>query len=211
MEQDAAASQPGSEAFASAHRRLLADDSIQFDLPQWSVPKPPAWLEPLQDLLETIAPFFIYIFWGAVILGAAIILAVIFMELRGVAWRMPWQKDVAEETEQENWLPDRAVAEILLSEADALAASGRYDEAVHLLLHRSVADIAQRLPDFLRPSFTARDIAGSDALPALPRAAFDQMRIIVESGVFAQRPVDAGQWQEARQAYGRFAFREAWA
>ena len=61
-------------------------------------------------------------------------------------------------------------------EADALAARGDYDEAVHLLLRRSVADIAGRLPDFLRPSLTARDIASAASVPTRARNAFSRDR-----------------------------------
>jgi hypothetical protein len=98
----------------------------------------------------------------------------------------------------------------LLAEADALAAQGEYDKAVHLLLRRSVADIATRLPDFLRPSLTSRDIAAEPSLPAQARAAFTQIARIVESALFARRPVGAQGWRDARGAYERFAFRDAW-
>lgn len=205
MEEDQA------QSFDEAHRQLLADGSIQFDLPQWAEPKPPEWLQPFTDVLRAIGPYMIYFFWGAVIVGAIVILALIAMEMAGVAWKFPWQRAPSSEAEEEAWRPDPAVAQVLLSEADELAARGRYDEAVHLLLHRSVADIAQRMPDFLRPSLTARDIAGSRALPEQPRGAFDKMRGIVESAIFARQPVGAEEWREARGAYERFAFKDAWA
>lgn len=213
MEQDATTAGQGSvdKSFDEVHRQLLSDSSIQFDLPKWSPPKPPKWAEPLADFLQWIAPYLIYFFWGAVILGVALILALIFMEMGGVKWKMPWHRAAPEEQEPEVWRPDATVAQILLSEADDLAAKGRFEEAVHLLLHRSVADIAQRLPDFLRPSLTARDIAASPVLPAQPRSAFDRMRDIVEAGVFARQPVGSDEWREARQAYERFAFGGAWA
>lgn len=207
---DQATSPQGGDWFDEAHRQLLSDSSIQFDLPKWTEPKPPQWLEPVADILKVVAPYMIYIFWGAVILGAAIILALIFVEMSGVAWRLPWQRDAQPQQEQEAWRPDAAVAQILLSEADELAERGRYDEAVHLLLRRSVADIATRLPDFLRPSLTARDIANSRSLPDQPRGAFDKMARIVEATFFARQPVGASEWREARSAYERFAFKDAW-
>jgi hypothetical protein len=198
--------------FAEIHRRLLADDSIQFDLPAPLPPKPPPeWLKPVGDFLEWLAPFMIYLFWGAVIIGGAIIALLIFLELKGVAWRLPWQRSRGEEAAaEEQWRPDAGAAQILIAEADALAARGEYDEAVHLLLRRSVADIATRLPDFLRPSLTARDIASDQSMPPRARSAFGQMARIVESGLFARRPVGVEGWNEARGAYQRFAFREAW-
>lgn len=196
---------------AKAHRRLLTDASIQFDLPTYMPPKPPTWLEPLIESLRWLAPYMIYIFWTAVIAGAAFILVLVVLELKGVAWRFPWQRKTEEAGPEETWRPDAATARILLSEADALAARGDYDGAVHLLLRRSVDEISERMPHFLRPSLTARDIAGATLLPAVARVAFAQMARIVEAALFARMPVGAGGWREARQAYERFAFRDAWA
>jgi hypothetical protein len=196
---------------AEAHRQLLTDDSIQFDLPAYVQPEPPEWLQPLVDLFQWLAPYFIYMFWTAVIAGAAIILLLIFLEIRGVAWRFPWQRDAVEAEPQETWRPDAAKAQILLSEADALAEQGHYSEAVHLLLRRSVDDISTRLPDFLKPSLTARDIAVAPSLPARARGAFAQIAQIVEAALFAKKPVGIEGWREARGAYERFAFRDAWA
>lgn len=200
----------GAEWLAKAHKQLLADDSIQFALPTYAPPKPPDWLKPLTDLLSKLGPYMIYLFWGAVITGAAIILFLIFLEVKGIAWR-PWQRARREAEAEPAWRPDAAAAQVLLSEADALAARGDYDEAVHLLLRRSVADIAGRLPDFLRPSLTSRDIAGAVSLPVRARRAFSEIARIVEAALFARRPVGAEGWREARAAYEQFMARDAWA
>ncbi|RWF23156.1 MAG: hypothetical protein EOS64_12355, partial [Mesorhizobium sp.] len=137
--------QPGTadaEWLAKLHKQLLADDSIQFDLPSLVQVKPPEWLKPLLQALGKIGPYMIYLFWGAVIIGVVVIVFLIVLEAKGVAWRLPWRRKRAEVEAQEEWRPDAGAAQILLSEADALAARGDYDEAVHLLLRRSVADIA---------------------------------------------------------------------
>lgn len=205
--------QPGTaeaEWLAKAHEQLISDKSIQFDLPAYVPPQPPDWLKPLLDLLSWLGPYMIYLFWGAVISGAAIILLLVFLEMKGIAWRLPWQRSRREPEAVEAWRPDAGAAQILLSEADALAARGDYDEAVHLLLRRSVADIAGRLPDFLRPSLTARDIAAAASVPAKARAAFTEIARIVEAALFARRPVGAEGWRQARGAYERFVFRDAW-
>ena len=211
MEGSDAALDGSAGRLAEAHRRLLEDDSIQFALPSYQQPKPPEWLVPLSDALQWLAPYAIYIFWTSVIAGAAFILVLVILELKGVAWRFPWQGKAEETAPEEAWRPDAAVARTLLSEADALAARGDYDEAVHLLLRRSVEDISQRMPHFLRPSLTARDIAGATLLPALARGAFAQIAQIVEAALFAKKPVGVDGWREARNAYERFAFRDAWA
>ncbi|WP_287160408.1 DUF4129 domain-containing protein [Mesorhizobium sp.] len=205
--------QPGTaeaEWLAKSHEQLISDRSIQFDLPAYAPPHPPDWLKPLLDLLSSLGPYMIYLFWGAVISGAAIILLLVFLEMKGVAWRLPWQRARRETEAEEAWRPDAGTAQILLSEADALAARGDYDEAVHLLLRRSVADIAGRLPDFLRPSLTARDIAAAASVPAKARAAFTEIARIVEAALFARRPVGPEGWRQARGAYERFVFRDAW-
>ncbi|WP_245442141.1 DUF4129 domain-containing protein [Mesorhizobium hawassense] len=200
------------EWLAKVHKQLLADDSIQFALPGFVRPEPPEWLKPLLDALAKLGPYMIYLFWGAVIIGVAIIVLLLVLEAQGVAWRLPWWRKRQEtEAATEEWRPDAGAAQVLLSEADALAARGEFDEAVHLLLRRSVADIATRLPDFLRPSLTARDIAAAGSIPTRPRAAFSEIARIVEAALFARRPVGAEGWQQARGAYERFAFRDAWA
>ncbi|RWM21583.1 DUF4129 domain-containing protein [Mesorhizobium sp.] len=206
--------QPGTadaEWLARMHKQLLADDSIQFDLPTLVRPEPPEWLKPLLEALAKLGPYMIYLFWGAVIIGVAIIVFLLVLEAKGVAWRLPWRRARKEDEVKEEWRPDAGAAQILLSEADALAARGDYDEAVHLLLRRSVADITTRLPDFLRPSLTARDIAAASSIPNRPRTAFSEIARIVEAALFARRPVGAEGWQQARSAYERFAFRDAWA
>ncbi|WP_245480924.1 DUF4129 domain-containing protein [Mesorhizobium sp. M1E.F.Ca.ET.041.01.1.1] len=199
------------EWLARMHKQLLADDSIQFDLPTLVRPEPPEWLKPLLEALAKLGPYMIYLFWGAVITGVAIIAFLLVLEANGVAWRLPWRRARKEDEVKEEWRPDAGAAQILLSEADALAARGDYDEAVHLLLRRSVADIATRLPDFLRPSLTARDIAAASSIPSRPRTAFSEIARIVEAALFARRPVGAEGWRQARGAYERFAFRDAWA
>ncbi len=57
----------GAEWLAKMHKQLLADRSIQFDLPAYVPPKPPEWLKPLADILRSLGPYMIYLFWGAVI------------------------------------------------------------------------------------------------------------------------------------------------
>jgi len=198
------------EWLAKLHKQLLSDDSIQFDLPAFKQPEPPEWLKPFGEFLNWLGPYMIYLFWGAVITGAAIILLLIFLEVQGIAWRLPWRRKKSVTEAEATWRPDVGAAQILLSEADALAARGEYDEAVHLLLRRSVADIAGRLPDFLRPSLTARDIASAASIPTRARSAFTQIARIVEAALFARRPVGPEGWQEARGAYERFVFRDAW-
>jgi hypothetical protein len=104
-----------------------------------------------------------------------------------------------------DWSPDSAEVLALLDEADRLAADGRYDEATHLLLRRSVAQISAARPGLLEPSSTAREIAALSALPDGVRGAFAVIAERVERSLFALCRLSADDWHAARGAYAEFA------
>jgi hypothetical protein len=103
------------------------------------------------------------------------------------------------------WVPDAGEALALLEDADRLAAEGRYDEATHLLLKRSVGQIAAARPDLLEPSSTAREIAELPALSEAARGAFALIAGRVERSLFALRGLTVDDWDAARAAYAEFA------
>lgn len=196
---------------AEVHRVLRADKSIQFDLPGIAPPpKPPEWLKPLMQFIEWMSPAFPYIFWGILALVALSILYLILTNIVGVEW--PWRRNRAGTVaaEDDSWRPEEATARALLAEAEALAAEGRYAEAARLLLHRSIEDIAGRLPRFLQPSLTARDIASAGELPSAARPAFSAIARVVEVSAFGTRSVTADAWHDCREAYARFALPATW-
>ena len=198
--------------FDAAHRALVADKSVQFDFAPVAQPKPPKlpeWLQWLGDFLQWLAPAFPYIFWGALIAGGLTILYFVLSNVVGIEW--PWQRRAkATHDELEAWRPEESAARALLADAEALAAQGRYAEAARLLLHRSVEDISRRLPQFLKPSLTARDIATAEELPAPARPAFDAIARVVEVSAFGSRAVNAAAWEDCRAAYARFATPATW-
>ncbi len=195
--------------FVAAHKALVADKAMQFSLGPVPQFKPPAWLKalkPVAEFLEFLAPFAKYVFWGVLALIVAAILYYIVREFGDLRW--PWRK-TEDDTEAE-WVPDAAPARALLAEADALAAQGRFGEAAHLLLLRSVEDIEARKPTFLKPSSTAREIAGTLGLPEKARTTFALIARHVEASLFGGRDLDAGGWDQCREAYGRFALAGEW-
>lgn len=202
----AAASGP---TFESAHQALAADKTLQFELRGIEPPPPPpGWLQPLIELLSAMGPVFKVVFWLGL---AALVVAVLWFIARElIRIRMP-DRTRSLDLEDDGWRPAPAAALALLSDADALAAEGRFAEAVHLLLLRSINDIDGRLPNTVRPALTARDIAGLSRLPAAARPAFDRIARVVESSLFGGRPVDRAAFVDCRQAYEAFAFPQAWA
>ena len=193
-------------AIAAAHRQLLADSAIQFDLPKFVPPEPPAWLRWIAEFLASTAGTIL--FWAVVVIGAATILLLIVRSLADFKW--PWHKRPSEEVAAADWRPEEGQARALLEEADSLAAQGRYDEAAHLLLFRSIEEIDTRRPDLVRPALTSRDIAVASAIPAEPRGAFSAIVMMVETSLFGGRRLGEGDWRECRSAYEKFAFAGAW-
>lgn len=192
------------EGFAEAHRRLLADGNIQFDLPRSPPAETPAWLI---ELVRAAYPVLEVIFWVLAGALALYLLYAIFSWASGRDW--PWRRSKSA-PEEESWRPDEAPARQLLGEADRLAADGRFGEAARLLLFRSIEDIDARRPDLVRPALTSRDIAGLPDIPGRPRSAFARIAMMVEMSLFAQRPLAEGDWRDCRAAYEDFAFAEGW-
>ncbi|MBW8880090.1 MAG: hypothetical protein JF615_01330 [Asticcacaulis sp.] len=106
------------------------------------------------------------------------------------------------------WRPTKAAVVALLHDIDALAAAGQYDEAVHLLLVRSVADINNFRPDLVRLHYSARDICSHPLLPDAARPAFQQIVQWVEKSYFAGIAVGKAGFDACRQAYVAFVAAE---
>lgn len=102
------------------------------------------------------------------------------------------------------WRPSKAAVTALLHDIDALAAAGQYDEAVHLLLVRSVADINAFRPDLVRLHYSARDICSHPLLPEGARPAFRQIVQWVEKSYFAGIAAGKEGFDACRKAYVDF-------
>jgi hypothetical protein len=191
----------GGAAFADAHREMLGDSAIQFDFPSARPPE-------AQTDFASLGPILQIVFWLAVAGIVAFLLYLIVPRLMGAKWPLRHKSDEA--GADETWRPEAAEARELLGEADALAAAGRYSEAAHLILFRSIEDIDEKRPDLVRPALTSRDIAALDAIPGGPRSAFLAIAMMVERSLFAQRPLGPGEWSDCRDAYREFAFAEGW-
>ena len=196
--------------FAEAHRELLADPSIQFELPMYEAPTPsppPDWLRWLVGWFGEDHPVLRVLLWG---LLAAAVLLLLWLLAR---WLWPALRDrgaAGSDPAQDERLVEEAEARALLSEADALAARGRFSQAAHLLLFRSLEDVEARRPGLLRPALTSRDISALPAIPERPRGAFARIAMLVEKSLFARRELDETEWRDCRAAYETFAFAEGW-
>ncbi len=200
---------PAPDALAQAHSRLIDDDRLQFDRAGFTPPEVPGWLNWVGEALRAIAPLLEVVFWA----GLAVIVAVIawFIVREILRLRMPRPKaETPVVVATPDWRPDEATARNLLASADALAAEGRYAEAAHLLLMRSVEDIERRAPRAIKISLTTREIAGTSSLPEAARPAFVHIGQVVERSLFGGRPVDAQDFADCRRAYEDFALPAGW-
>jgi hypothetical protein len=206
------------------------DSSIQFNLPPApSPPKPPAWLEaffewigkmlePLVRFLKWVASLLPDAAYARVILGivlgaaAAALLWAIYNRIRYGEWRLriPALARARGVEIEEEWAPTETGARSWLQEADALAGEGRFAEAIHHLLFRSVEDIARRRPALVRPALTSRELAAAQGIPGRARELFAGIARLVERSLFGGRPVAESDWLSARQAYSEFALAAAW-
>jgi hypothetical protein len=201
---------PRREGFDAAYEQVRGDGGIQFTPKFAKAPDPPpGWwkdvqrwlgetLRPLAEMLESIWPWLEKLLLVALLAGVLVMLWVIL-----APYLADWRERRSEPPE--HWVPDREKARALLEEADRVAAQGRFDEAAHLLLYRSIEDIAEKRPDLLRPSTTTREIGAFDALSQRARQAFGVIASHVEASFFARRPLDRSAWDSSREAYRAFA------
>ncbi len=199
--------------------QLRADGDVQFapvTIPKTPPPKP-NWLSELLDKLfgwlgDLLAPLGRALggawWWLQWVLLAAVAVLVVVLVIRLIDPTMfRRNKGAAADAvpSQDEWRPDVAASRALLEDADSLAAQGRYDEATHLLLQRSVNQISTARPEWVEPSSTARELAALPALPDAARAAFGVIAGRVEASLFALRSLDRADWEAARAAYAEFA------
>jgi hypothetical protein len=202
-------------AAAQAHAALLKHTDLQFDFPGFKPPPPPPWLVWLIDhLFRPLAwllahPTVKYFFWtvliGAIGLGLFFVIRAVLR--RGWLARRPAESDTKK---MEAWRPTPEKARLLLEDADALAAAGRFADAIHLILLRSVVDISERRPELLKPALTSREIGSLAGIPEAARRAFVAIARVVERAVFASRPVGQEDYAACRAEYERFAIPDPW-
>lgn len=212
---------PPAVSVEEAHKALLDDPEMQLERPSAEATPPRdrqrnrrSWGigDFFAGVFGALGPVFRIIFYVGIAAVVGFILYFIARNLLGV--RLGGSEDDEEAGVADDVFsdvrPDAAAARSLLEEADALAREGKFAEAVHLLLFRSIEDIQTRKSGGLPRSLTAREIGRLGALPEAARAALGPIIRIVERSFFGGRAVDEAGWKEARTSYEFFAFGESW-
>ncbi|HEX4860770.1 MAG TPA: DUF4129 domain-containing protein [Rhizomicrobium sp.] len=196
---------------AHAHGELLTHHELQFDFPQSKpAPPPPQWSGG-SGASFVVGPLLQVLGWT---LFAALIGLIVYFVVR-TAMQNGWFRGKRKKEEktapaEPEWRPAPAAARNLLRDADALAAKGKYGEAVHLILLRSIEHIDTQRPDLVRQALTSREIAQLQQLPPGARTTFSGIAQVVEQALFAEREISAEEFARCRDAYERFAFPDTW-
>jgi len=197
---------------------IIADGDIQtrFTVPPPERPPspPPEWLKNLFGWMlgdgNGVIKALGWLLVGLIVLGALYLTVPWVRDLFDALLARLRRPRVDDDGDTIEWRPDESGARNLLAEADRLAADGQFEAAAHLLLGRSLEDIANRRPGLLKPALTARAIALMGELPAPARTAFGRIAATVERSLWARLPLDQSAWQDARAAYEDFAFGPHW-
>lgn len=208
---DPAQASGGHQAALEHWQQLRAGHDLQFaPPPPWQPDPPPAWLGELGKQLAQLFKPLARLFGGAwpwveKLLIALLVLGVLWLLWTLLSPLLKRRRRAKAKDEPSGWTPANEEAVALLRDAEALAAAGDFDGATHLLLRRSVQQLAKARPGLVHPASTAREIAGMGVLPDEARSAFGTIAARVEASRYALRPLAQGDWLAARDAYAAFA------
>ena len=101
----------------------------------------------------------------------------------------------------------RREPQVVLAAADELARQGRYRDAMHLLLLRSLAELRAALDEPFADSLTSREILRSTRLPTTARKPLRDVVGRVEWTYFGERPAEREDYEACRTSF--FAIEQA--
>jgi hypothetical protein len=180
-----------------AHMPGTTEDASEEPTPPPPPEPPPPEKKSLIDLPDWAVETLL---WSAVLGGVSIILWSLrdhFPVFRRQRFAPP------EGAPEEVATPGRKL-EAAQDDADDLANQGRFVEAMHLLLLRSLAEMRQRLNLTFADSLTSREILRQSALPDAASAALTDIIRRVETTYFGRQPADAEDYQACRGGFDTF-------
>lgn len=191
---------------AAAHRAFLNEPGLQREFAAAPAPpKPPPWLAKLLEALSAGAPVIKVVFWAGVAIGVALLLWII---VRDLPFAAAFRRRRRPASTPVDWRPEAEAARAVLGDADRLAEEGRFGEAIHLILFRSIDDIAARRPGSVPRALTSREIVEAAPLSERGRAAFRVIADGVERTFFGGRSADRSDFDRCRGEYEAFALAE---
>lgn len=184
---------------------FVIPDNLQTDFPQ----KPPIVIPEDRKTSEwgiIFAGIVKYVFYGILCLILAFVAYMLIREIIRIK-RNHAPKDAEDEAPPiPVYQPDAETARIVLEDSDTLAAQGRYAEAVHTLLFRSIQDIEDKRPHHVNTSLTSREISNLPILSQKARAGFSMISQLVEGSFFGKSDLNEDDYNASKSAYKSFAF-----
>lgn len=197
-----------------------AENGLQRERPEWEPEpferdnarnrEPNAFIRAIARFFEAIGGFLGYMLAAIIVVAILAGLYMVFGESLSLRRRQSEKSATPDLSSVPDLRPEAKRARALLEDADALAAEGRFAEAVHLLLFRSIDEIQEKKSGVIGRSLTAREIGALGILPDWIRQALLPIIRIVERSFFGGQDVTEAGWREARASYETFAFGEAW-
>jgi len=189
-------------------RALIRHRDIQFSFPDSPTANPPPlWLRRLLDFLQRHSDWLGYAGWALLAAGVLVLGFFLARHLLRKGWA---QAEIPPSRFMPAWQPDAAQARLLLRDADALAAEGRFADAAHLLLLVCIQELGERRPGSVLPAFTSREIAHLDALSPKARQVFSFIALMVERCLFGARLLAAEDFAQVRAAFEQFTISDTW-
>ena len=191
------------DKFDDAFRAMKRNDKLQFELPP--APEPPkiGWIENLMNAIAAFIDLILPVLKILFYVGIGVVVALILYGVGKMLYETRFKreaKEVVETAPPPLYTPDQDQARILLEDVDAMAAEGRYQDAVHELLFRSIQDIDIRRPNTIRRSLTSREIAALDILTPETRQAFATIGGVVETSYFGGNKIGKAEFDVCRAA-----------
>lgn len=197
--------EPDTPAPEKPTKDFVIPDNLQTDFPQ----KPPIAIP--EDRKKsgwgvTFAGIIKYVFYGILCLILTFLAYMLIREIMRIKRNHAPKDAEGEAPPIPVYQPDAETARIVLEDSDTLAAQGRYAEAVHTLLFRSIQDIEDKRPHHVNTSLTSREISNLPILSQKARAGFSMISLLVESSFFGNRDLSEDDYNASKSAYKSFAF-----
>lgn len=181
------------------------DPDIQRVLPEKDRVEPPAFDFDAPEWLEAILRALADLFWVGLIVAGIVILFLFIREMR----LSPGRKAAPAPTPVQARTAERAAPatdiDPDMATIDALAAEGRFAEALHRLLAICDLILDRRSRAEVRPSSTSRELASGAKLGEAGLGAYRRIVRAVEGTRFGGAPADEPLYRSAREAFDAFA------
>jgi hypothetical protein len=133
------------------------------------------------------------------LVGVGVAVLVVLLSMAWLARRLSERGDSGSTSEEVSG-PTLDAGPLL--DAEALAAQGRYGEAIHLLLLRTFEVLARRMGSRLAPGMTAREAVARLTLPGPARPALADLVEAAETTTFAGRSASESDYQRCTERFG---------